>query len=158
MGGTGGALVFLTIVGGFFGFMFVLAFLTTTARTPRRVRDYGWPLETEMPAPFMDLLLRLVWGVIIVAALMTWPVAVLAFVVALIPFVFGSHLGLPEVLRNFLTAEVIYGVVIAASLVVGVALFMSLLIAELISERRNGRLDESQLVRARESRPRRRHR
>jgi hypothetical protein len=158
MGGTGGALVFLTIVGGFFGFMFVVAFLTTSARTPPRVRDYGWPIETEMPAPVLDLLLRLVWGVVIVAALMTLPLAALAFIVALIPLIFGSHLGLPEVLRNFITAEVVYGIVIAASLVVGVALFMSLLVAELISERKNRHLAESQLVAVREPRPPRRRR
>lgn len=142
MGGTGGVLVFLTIVGGFFGFMFVLAFLTANARAPRRVRDYGWPPETDVPAPFLDLLLRLVWGVVIVAALMTWPLATLTLVVAAIPVVFGSQLGLPEILRDFLTAEFIYGIVIAASLVVGLVLFMSLLIGELISERKRRFLDE----------------
>lgn len=142
MGGTGGVLVFLTIVGGFFGFMFVLAFLTASARAPRRVRDYGWPLETGEPAPFLDLLLRLVWGVVIVAALMTLPLAALSLVVAAIPVVFGSQLGLPEILRDFLTAEFIYGIVIAASLFVGLVLFISLLIGELISERKRRFLDE----------------
>lgn len=122
--------------------MFVLAFLTASARSPRRVRDYGWPLETGEPAPFLDLLLRLVWGVVIVAALMTLPLAALSLVVASIPWIFGSQLGLPGILRDFLTAEFIYGIVIAASLVVGLVLFMSLLIGELLSERKRRFLDE----------------
>jgi hypothetical protein len=150
MGGKGGALAFLTIVGGFFGFMFVLAFVTARARAPRRIRDYGWPIETDEPVSFLDLLLRLVWVVVIVSALMTWPLAALALAVAAIPFVLGYQVSPPEILRNLLTAELVYGVVIAASLVVAIVLFMSLLAAELISERRGRLLDESQLVPARE--------
>ncbi len=156
MGETGGVLAFLTIVGGFFGFMFVLAFLTARARAPRRIRDYGWPIETDEPVPFLDLLLRLVWVVVIVSALMTWPLAALALVVASIPFVLGYQVSPPEILRNLLTAELVYGVVIAASLVVAIVLFMSLLVGEFLSERKSRVLDESQLVRAREPRARRR--
>lgn len=159
MGGKGEVLAFAMLVVSFFGFMFVLAFLTARARAPRRVRDYGWPIETdEQPVAFLDLLLRLVWVVVIVSALMTWPLAALALVVASIPFILGYQLSPPEILRNLLTAELVYGVVIAASLVVAIALFMSLLVAEYISERKGRPLDDSQLVRVRETRARRRHR
>jgi hypothetical protein len=137
MGGLQGVLAFLTIVGSFFLFMVVLALVTASTRASRRVYDHGWPIKTDPPVSFMDLLLQLVWGVVVVAALMTWPVAILAFVVVSMPFIFGSHLSLPEVLRDLLTAEIVYGIVIAASLLVGIALFVSLLIGELISVRKH---------------------
>jgi hypothetical protein len=139
MGGTGGALVFLTIAGGFFGFMLLLAFLTVSIRAPRRIRDYGWPIETDARVPVLDVLLGLVWGVIIVAALLSWPLTALAIIVASIPFVFGSELMLPEILRDVLTAELVYAIVIAASLVVGLALFVALLVSDLIGERLSAR-------------------
>lgn len=138
----GGALVFLTIAGGFFGFMLTLAFLPARIRARRRVRDYGWPIETDIPVPFFDVLLRLIWGVIIFAALIACAFATLAVVVASLPLIFGYRLTLPEAVRGLLTIELIASIVIGASLVVGLALFISVLIAELISERKSPSLDE----------------
>jgi hypothetical protein len=141
-GNTGGTLVFLTIVGCFFGFMLLLALLTASIRSYRGVRGDGWPNLRDMPVAILDVLLMLVWGVIVLAAFMACAVAVLAVAVASISFTFASELKLPEILRELLTIQLIYGIVIGASLAVGLALLIPLVISELISERKSASLQE----------------
>jgi hypothetical protein len=136
-GNTGGTFVFLTIVGSFFSFMLLLALLAAHVRSSRSVQGDEWPNVSDIQATFLEVLLMLVWGVIIFAALMACAIAVLTLAVASISFTFASKLTLSGTLPHLLTIQLIYGIVIGASLVVGLALLIPLLISEL-HERQSG--------------------